>query len=166
MCICVFTNKGVCYMSPFWNHILANLAGLSMCLSQMYWYLQSMYLGTKGEFFFRLVYFWCSPSRFAVVIFSTARTNSNTPIYFGMTAYALATSARTICHHIQPIDAVTSTSTLVNPHPLPHRTIEFIRQPHTSLHHWIHATDMAKNPAHKRGRSLLGQAVPRGAPLG
>jgi hypothetical protein len=27
----LFINKGACYMSPFWNHILANLADVSMC---------------------------------------------------------------------------------------------------------------------------------------
>jgi hypothetical protein len=44
-------------MSLFWNHILANLANLSMCLSLIYWYFQSMYLGTKGEFFSDLYIF-------------------------------------------------------------------------------------------------------------
>ncbi len=92
--------------------------------------------GPRGIFFFRLVYFWCSPSRFASVIFpTTVRTNSNTPVYFGMTACALATSARTICHRIPPIDGVAFTSTLVNQRPLPPRTIEFIHQPHSSSHH-------------------------------
>ncbi len=49
--------KGVSYMSTFRNHILANLANLSMCLSLMYWYLQSMYLGTKGDLFFQTCIF-------------------------------------------------------------------------------------------------------------
>ena len=114
-----------------------------MCLSLMYWYLRSMYLGTMGDFFFQTCVFLVLSIPLCVSHFpSTVRTNSNTPVYFGMTACALATSSRTICHRIPPIDAVTSTSTLVNQRPLPPRTIKFIHQPHSSSHHWIDTSAM------------------------
>ena len=115
-----------------------------MCLSLMYWYLRSMYLGTKGDFFFQTCVFLVLSIPLCVSHFptSTVRTHSNTPVYFGMTACALATSSRTICHRIPPIDAVASTSTLVDRRPLPPRTIEFIHQPHSSSHHWIDTSAM------------------------
>jgi hypothetical protein len=50
-------------MSPFWIYILAILAYLSMCLSQLSYYFCRLYLGSKGNFVFRLVMFLlCSSS--------------------------------------------------------------------------------------------------------
>ena len=42
---------GVIYMSPFWNHILAKKGRFIHVRSQISWYVCSMYLGTKGDFF-------------------------------------------------------------------------------------------------------------------
>jgi hypothetical protein len=43
--------KGGSYMSPFWNHILAKKGRFIHVRSQILWYVCSMYLGTKGDFF-------------------------------------------------------------------------------------------------------------------
>ena len=40
------------YMSPFWNHILAKKDRFIHVRSQISWYVCSMYLGAKGNFFF------------------------------------------------------------------------------------------------------------------
>jgi hypothetical protein len=47
----LFCPKGVIYMSPFWNHILAKKGRFIHVRSQISWYVCSMYLGTKGDFF-------------------------------------------------------------------------------------------------------------------
>ena len=43
--------EGVIYLSPFWNHILAKKGRFIHVRSQISWYVCSMYLGTKGDFF-------------------------------------------------------------------------------------------------------------------
>ncbi len=93
---------GVCYMSPFWNHILANLANLSMCLLKFPGTSAVCTWGLRGNFFSDLYFLVLSlpVSCFLAVIFPTVRTNSNTLIYFGMTTCALATSAEWLRAHL------------------------------------------------------------------
>ncbi len=71
----------------------------------------------------------------------------------GMTACALATSAQTICHcTTKPQHGSSDFIPLINPHTVPHCTIELIHPT------WI------LTPPPQRWHSLLGQTVPWGTP--
>jgi hypothetical protein len=53
---------GVTYMSPFWNHILAKKGRSIHVRSQISWYVCSMYLGAKGNFFHTCNFLCSSPT--------------------------------------------------------------------------------------------------------
>ncbi len=92
--------QGGSYMSPFWNHILAKKGRFIHVRSQISWYVWSMYLGTKGGFFFLHLYFLCSsPTVLCAALFSyvcTLCTISNTPNF---TNCVRTSSDLTICRH-------------------------------------------------------------------
>ncbi len=92
--------EGITYMSPFWNHIFAKKGRFIHVRSQISWYVCSMYLGTKGDFFsYACMYFLCSsPTVLCAALWQASflhmyRTISNTPNF--TTACVLLT----ICRH-------------------------------------------------------------------
>ena len=132
-------------MSPFWNHILANLGLFIHVPSWILWYVCCMYLGTKGGFFQTCV-FW-SPSLLLRGSFTTMCTNSNTPCFLRMTTCVCVFVVTSSPHHHRPSAITTRRLRLSSFQPIAHDFISPINHtPNISRRHWIHITIMAKKP--------------------